>query len=150
MPCDGFIFDTALAAYLLSPTDNNYKLTRISTKYLGGEFSEAEATHLLYPVLKQELENNGMSELYYKIELPLCHVLADMERAGFAVDKQALHDFGGKLSLRIDGLRSEIWELAGEEFNINSPKQLGEVLFDKLMLPEARRQKPAGAQMPTS
>lgn len=141
LPCDGFIFDTALAAYLLSPTDNNYKLTRISTKYLGGEFSEAEATHLLYPVLKQELENNGMSELYYKIELPLCHVLADMERAGFAVDKQALHDFGGKLSLRIDGLRSEIWELAGEEFNINSPKQLGEVLFDKLMLPGGKKTK---------
>ena len=82
-----------------------------------------------------------MSELFYKIELPLCRVLADMEIVGFAVDKKALYDFGESLNYHIEQLQGSIWQHAGEEFNINSPKQLGTVLFDKLMLPSGKKTK---------
>lgn len=139
--CGGFIFDVALAAYLLDPTESGYALPRISAKYLGVEIDGAEAVFALYPVLRRRLEAVGMTELMDRIELPLCRTLADMEREGFAVDRQALSDFGAQLSAVIDDTQREIYELAGEEFNINSPKQLGEVLFEKLMLPSGKKTK---------
>lgn len=137
----GFIFDTALAAYLLDPTESNYELSRISEKYLGSGKYGAEAVFSLYPVMDSRLRNEGMSELLYKIELPLCEVLADMEQTGFTADREALYEYGKMLSVRIDTLQEEIWSLAGGEFNINSPKQLGEILFDKLMLPSGKKTK---------
>lgn len=141
LDCGGFAFDTALAAYLLDPTESGYELSRISTKYLGDAKNGAEAIFALYPVLKARLEQEGMTELFDKIELPLCEVIAHMEQVGFAVDKQALFDFGKQLSIGIDALQKDIWALAGEEFNINSPKQLGEILFEKLMLPSGKKTK---------
>lgn len=137
----GFIFDTALAAYLLQPTENDYDLTKLCENYLSKSYNGSNAVFELYPVLKRLLSDEGMWELFEKIELPLCEVLADMEREGFAVDKMALSDFGKTLLLRIDELQGQICELAGEEFNINSPKQLGEILFEKLMLPTGKKTK---------
>ena len=141
LPVEGFVFDTALAAYLLEATESDYSLERVSMRYLGCGLSGAEAIFRLYPVTAGKLKEQGMDELYYKIELPLCEVLADMECAGFAVDRKALSDFGDSLNEGIEDLRSEIFRLAGEEFNINSPKQLGEVLFEKLMLPYGKKTK---------
>ncbi|MEG0941299.1 MAG: DNA polymerase I, partial [Oscillospiraceae bacterium] len=137
----GFIFDTALSAYLLEPTENNYDLSRISAKYLGEASQGTAAVFSLCPILTERLEKEGMAELFKSIELPLCEVLAHMEAAGFAVDKAALYDFGKTLSLGIDSLQKEIWELAGHEFNVNSPKQLGVVLFDEMKLPSGKKTK---------
>lgn len=137
----GFIFDTALAAYLLDPTESGYELSRISSKYLKEEKSGTEAVFSLYPVLSERLKSEGMWDLLENIEMPLCDVLADMEKTGFAVDKKALGDFSQILSVRIDELQKDITELAGEDFNINSPKQLGTILFEKLMLPSGKKTK---------
>jgi len=138
---EGFVFDTALAAYLISPTDSKYELPSLSSRYLGFELPEAAAAFRLYPVLKDRLTELGMTTLYYEIELPLCKVLADMEHEGFLIDKKALAEFGESLSGEIEERQSRIYRLAGVEFNINSPKQLGEVLFEKLMLPAPKKTK---------
>ncbi len=141
LDCGGFIFDTALCAYLLDPTESGYELSRISAKYLGEAKLGTEAIFGVYPVLSKQLNDEGMTELLEKIELPLCEVIAHMEQKGFAVDRQALSDYGRQLSVGIDAVQAEIWALAGEEFNINSPKQLGEILFEKLMLPSGKKTK---------
>ena len=161
---DGWIFDTALAAYLLSPTDSNYALHRLTERYAGftlwqGEdesgqltlgddvrelgclLSEAAAIIALKTVLEPKLEEFGMTDLYLTAELPLCRVLAEMEHTGFYIDRQALRDFGDMLSGKITALEKAIFEQAGEEFNINSPKQLGAILFEKLMLPAPKKTK---------
>ena len=162
---DGWIFDTALAAYVISPTDNSYELSRLTERYCGfsidtqfeenDQFSlieedeagaprltvEAAAVGALMEVFSAKLKELGMEKLYYGIELPLCRVLAEMEINGFLVDRQALLDFGQSLSRRIEDLEERIYELAGEKFNINSPKQLSAVLFEKLMLPAPKKTK---------
>lgn len=137
----GFTFDTALAAYLLKPTDNSYDLKDLADTYLGAFNGEVQAVYDLSGVLKAELEKLKMLELFNGIELPLCGVLADMEYRGFLVDRGALNEFGAKLGRWTEELRDEIYRLAGEEFNINSPKQLGTILFDKLMLPPPKKTK---------
>ena len=137
----GFVFDTALAAYLLDANESEYPLSRVSARYLGQELRGAEAILRLYPVLDEKLKEYGMEKLYYEIELPLCMVLSDMERAGFYVDRKALYEFGESLNEDIDRLQKSIWQHAGHEFNINSPKQLGEVLFEELMLPSGKKTK---------
>ncbi len=136
---DGFIFDTALAGYLLDAIASDYSLPRLSQKYLGRDLDGAEAVYALYGPLSGKLDELGMGALYYDIELPLCAVLADMERAGFLVDRKALYDFGQELSAGIAALQEDIWAQAGRPFNINSPKQLGEVLFQRLQLPTGRK-----------
>ncbi len=136
---EGFVFDTALAGYLLDATASDYPLERLSRKYLGRTLSGAEAVYALYGVLAGKLEEAGMHGLYYDIELPLCPVLAEMEKTGFLVDRRALRDFGESLTGRIGALQESIWERAGENFNINSPKQLGEVLFERLHLPAGKK-----------
>ena len=139
---EGFIFDTALAAYLLEATESDYALERISVRYTGEELSGAEAVYALYPRLKVKLEELDMDKLYYNIELPLCQVLAEMEKSGFFyVDRKALYEFGESLNTGISQLQESIWRHAGHEFNINSPKQLGTVLFDELMLPYGKKTK---------
>ncbi len=150
LPRDGLIFDAALGAYLLDPSDGSYSLPRIAKKLLGRSLTEgkaegldalpllkerAEAIRSLYAHILPLLEEQGMRRLFEEIELPLCSVLADMESRGFLVDREALTRFGSTLGVEIELLQKEIYALAGEEFNINSTKKLGEILFDKLALP---------------
>ena len=138
---DGFLFDTALAAYLLDATESDYALERISVRYTGAEAAGAEAVFKLAPALDAKLRELGMDDLYYQAELPLCAVLAEMEAAGFFVDRKALYDFGESLNAGIAQLQQSIWNHAGHEFNINSTKQLGSVLFDELLLPYGKKTK---------
>ena len=150
LPREGLVFDAALAAYLLDPSDGSYTLPRIAKKLLGRSLSEtpaeglaaaealkeqAEAVRDLYAAAMPLLKEQGMLRLYEEIELPLCPVLADMERRGFRVDREALLRFGSSLGQAVEVLQSEICAMAGEDFNINSTKKLGEILFDRLGLP---------------
>ena len=141
LPTDGFVFDTALAAYLLDATAGNYDLPRLAQAYLGGEAPDAQTVWALQPVLREKMDTLGMLPLYTDIELPLCPVLARMEHTGFLVDRKALYDFGESLTSAIEQLQQSIWACAGEPFNIQSPKQLGHVLFDQLMLPAGKKTK---------
>ncbi len=163
-PIGGWDFDAALAAYLLEPTASSYDLDRLTERYcgftIGGDAdngqlslltddaqtlartaSEASALFCLRDALTPLLERDGLTKVFREIELPLCPVLARMEQAGFLVDKKALHDFGAVLSAQINTLEGQIYDEAGMKFNINSPKQLGEVLFDKLLLPAPKKTK---------
>ena len=141
LPLDEFVYDTALAAYLLDATESDYDLHRVSMRYCGAELSGAEAIYRLKPVTEEKLKELQMDKLYYEIELPLCRVLAEMQDTGFMVDRMALSAFGDSLTGSIDALRNEIYKQAGGEFNINSPKQLGEVLFERLVLPAGKKTK---------
>lgn len=160
-----WVFDTALAAYLLDATASNYDLENLCTKYCGFELhatsddetqmsllsdgqdeetaalENAAAIACLKDVLAEKLIENGMEQLYYEIELPLCTVLAEMESVGVLIDREALKAYGEGLSDGIEILQSEIYAMAGEVFNINSPKQLGTILFEKLMLPTGKKTK---------
>ena len=141
LPVEGFAFDTALAAYLLDATESDYGLERISVRYTMQESHGAEAIFKLEEPLSKKLDELGMRKLYQEAELPLCRVLAEMEQIGFFVDRKALYDFGESLNSGIEQLQESIWKHAGKEFNIQSPKQLGEVLFDELMLPSGKKTK---------
>lgn len=163
---DGFIFDTALAAYLLDATAAQYDLQRLFVSYyheelpkpvhlqddafsLLGDTAAAEAAldsyttaiDALYETLLPLLKERNMWTLYTTAELPLCRVLAEMELAGFKVDSKALTEFGQMLSAAIEQLENRIYEAAGAPFNINSPKQLGTVLFETLQLPHGKKTK---------
>ena len=141
LPTDGFVFDTALAAYLLDATAGSYDLPRLTQTYLGEELPDAQSVWALQPVLHEKMDAQAMLPLYTDIELPLCPVLARMEQAGFLVDRKALYDFGERLTSSIEQLQQSIWALAGEPFNIQSPKQLGSILFERLMLPAGKKTK---------
>lgn len=141
LPTDGFVFDTALAAYLLDATAGSYDLPRLAQTYLGEELPDVQSVWALQPVLHEKMDAQAMLPLYTDIELPLCPVLARMEQAGFLVDRKALYDFGESLTSSIEQLQQSIWALAGEPFNIQSPKQLGSVLFERLMLPAGKKTK---------
>ncbi|MCL2563339.1 MAG: DNA polymerase I [Oscillospiraceae bacterium] len=139
---EGYIFDTALAAYLLDPTVSKYEPEKLASQYLNGPLTaETQIVYDLYPVLREKLEAEKLTKVFEQIEMPLCEVLAQMEHTGFLVDRTALKAFGDKLSGWIHNVQSEIYELAGQEFNINSPKQLGQILFDVLGLPPAKKTK---------
>jgi DNA polymerase-1 len=135
-----YIFDVPLAAYLISPTDRRFDGDTLSRRYLGRGWSDGDEARL-YVALSKRLCEDGVEELYYGVELPLCRVLADMEREGVLVDREALREYGEMLAVRIDSAEGRVYELAGEVFNIGSPKQLGEVLFDKLGLPAPKKTK---------
>ncbi len=158
-------FDTALAAYLLDATASNYDLDTLCTRYCGfqlhvhedmeGQMSlldeavnvtvealeNASAIACLEEVFRTKLKEQGMEQLYYDIELPLCAVLADMESVGVLIDRDALKVYGEGLIDGIEVLQSEIYAMAGQSFNINSPKQLGVILFEKLGLPAGKKTK---------
>ena len=138
---DGFVFDTALAAYLLRATDSNYSLPLLSERYLERDLDGAAAVAALSPVLKEKLEQEQMTVLFEEIEMPLCKVLSEMEETGFLVDRQALAAFGEALNSGIAQLEEEIHALAGHDFNILSTRQLGQVLFEELMLPAGKKTK---------
>ena len=166
LPAEGFVFDTALAAYLLDATAGKYDLPRLFVSYFNQELekpvhlepdafshlgdrsaawaslhSYGAAIEALHGVLLPRLREQGMEKLYFDVELPLCRVLADMERSGFLVDGGALARFGADLSDTIDWLEQRIYAAAGQQFNINSPKQLGKVLFEDLGLPHGKKTK---------
>ena len=146
LPAGGGFFDISLAGYVLDPTTGDYSLDKLALQYLSRELPEdpaerAGAMWQLRPVLEEKLETLGLGTVYYDIDLPLCRVLAAMEDAGVAVDEKALSDFGAMLTERIDACQEAIYTDAGEEFNINSTKKLGEVLFEKLELPPVKKTK---------
>lgn len=149
--------DVMLSAYLLSANSSDYTLERLCEEYhlhcditgLPEGMDEPEIALLhrcaciepLHRVLREQIEQNNQLKLLEEIELPLSEVLAAMELCGFAVDTDALIDYGKMLDEQIQELEQRIHQLAGEEFNINSPKQLGEILFEKLGLPTRKKTK---------
>lgn len=137
-------FDTMLAAYLLSPGNSSYPLSDIYSKYCSPDVtfsSGAYAIKMLWSTLSEKLEREGMTELMSNVELPLARVLFDMERIGILLDKNGLHDYILELKEALDALRDRIYMAAGGEFNINSPKQLGELLYEKMLLPTIKKTK---------
>ncbi len=147
IPKGEFTFDTALAAYNLNPSQSDYPVSKLATNYLGISVEDgdaaacAEALWHLKPLLQQELEKNGMTGLYEEIELPLCQVLYHMERRGIAIDKNQLSQFGAMLSQRIAACEELIYSYCEERINLNSPVQLGTLLFEKLGLPPVKKTK---------
>ena len=142
-----FCFDTALAAYVLNPSQSDYPVSKLATNFLGADVQDedaqacAEALWHLQSVLRQELQKQEMERLYDDIELPLCHVLYRMEKAGVAIDREQLTQFGQMLSQRITDCEKLIFSYSNGVFNINSTKQLGELLFDQLGLPPVKKTK---------
>ena len=136
--------DILLAAYVLD-SQGGHDLDRLSMKYLNTDIStstpKALVVNRLANVILPQLEEQNSMKLYRDIELPLAGVLADMEEAGFCIDIQGLAAYGEKLKEEADALANRIYFLAGEEFNINSPKQLGDILFEKLQLPSGKKTK---------
>lgn len=167
---DGISFDTAIGAYILDPSRANYSLSELADFMLGIRLKsesdvlgkgakaasiadidsktalkfacrEAFVVDFLREAIREELKTNQQEYLYYEVEMPLIQTLADMQIAGIAVDRERLWQFAGELSERIEKISAQIYSLAGYEFNINSTKQLGEVLFEKLGLPVIKRTK---------
>ncbi len=160
-------FDTEVAEYVLDPSKSNYLLKTIALEYLhkevpdekelisktgqvdmfGGnqeQFADfaakwCQAVSELKPILENEIKRNDLAGVYYEIELPLVEVLASMEMYGFKIDSRVLTDIGSDITQRLEALKSSIYELAGEEFNVNSPAQLGVILFEKLKLPAGKK-----------
>ena len=164
-----FMFDIRIAGYLLNSVSNLYTIPDLMNQYLEKtiEIPEEKQVQMnlfdtvdnreekvdekasifaysignLYEVLKKELEKNEMLDLFNNIEMPVLEVLADMQYRGMYVDKEELIKYGDELKAKLEELTKTIHELAGEEFNINSPKQLGEILFEKLKLPVVKKTK---------
>lgn len=149
-------FDIMVAAYLLNPSKGSYTTAEIAREYLdieiegyeikGGadtqQYCESVKTVFdLKPVLENKLKELEMDKLYYEVELPLISVLADIEYEGFKVDQEMLKVLSEGFSQQIDALTVDIYTLAGEQFNINSTKQLGVILFEKLGLPAVKKTK---------
>lgn len=145
------IFDCSIAAYLLDSSKTNYMVEDLALAYLGISYSKEEhgskgafestCINALFDILRKALEDDQTIDLFNKIEIPLVFVLADMERTGVRVDKQILEDLSAELSKQIDVLTTEITNLAGESFNIDSPMQLGRILFEKLGLDVKKTKK---------
>lgn len=160
---NGVAFDTAIAAYLIDPARKDFSLAALAESYLGVTLETSEKKQLslfedegedmslyakqalaLKPIrelLAEQISKNGQEQLYYEVELPLISVLARMQMYGFRLDIDELNRFSEMLSDKIAGVEKEIHELAGHEFNINSPKQLGVVLFEELELKPVKKTK---------
>ncbi|MBE6576791.1 MAG: DNA polymerase I [Ruminococcaceae bacterium] len=137
-------FDTMLAAYVLNSGRGKYTLDDIMLAYLGTSDKSggaANAVFELYSKLKELINTEDEQNLLYGVEIPLSRVLADMELSGFKIDVDGIIAYGEELGETAEALKERIYTLAGEEFNVNSPKQLGEVLFEKLGLPSAKKTK---------
>ena len=142
-----FAFDTALAAYLLNPSQSDYPVSKLATNFLGLTVEDTDATGCaeavwhLRTALQEELKQQQMEALYFDIELPLCDVLYRMEKAGVAIDKEQLQQFGEMLAQRISDCEAQIYAYSDGVFNINSTKQLGQLLFETLGLPPVKKTK---------
>ena len=134
-------FDVLLAAYVINSSDSAPSLAKIAGAHLGAPTESAEAIFRLIAPLTARMEADGCLELYEMMEFPLARVLYNMEKRGFLVDRNALQAFSVALEIAAAGDMAEIYRMAGHEFNINSPKQLGEVLFDELKLPFFKKTK---------
>ena len=138
-------FDTMLAAYVDDSSSGSYELDRLITSYLGEVRNEnipdAVYVGMMWQRIEEKLRESGQLSLLYDIEMPLASVLCDMETVGCRVDCEGIKKYGEELDGIASALESRIYMAAGEEFNINSPKQLGEVLFEKLMLPSGKKTK---------
>ncbi len=138
---------TQIYSYLLRPTTANHNFADVVMRQFnvmlgGGPGERADYLHRLAPVLRAAVEEQQLEGVYEKIDLPVAAVLAEVERVGIRVDPQALEAMSQTMEKEVRRLEKEIWELAGVEFNVNSPTQLAEILFDKLNLqPPARRGK---------
>ena len=140
-------FDADIAGYLLNSTSSEYSIERLCGEYSVkyhmdlGENADIVSLHELTARLSNELEETGMTNLFYDIELPLTAVLASMEVDGVLIDENGVRDFGVKLKSDLSSLEAEIFRLSGKEFNISSPKQLGDILFEELGLPSKKKTK---------
>lgn len=145
-------FDVHVAAYLLNPLKSSYEPEDVAHEYLDLTIDtrlpeekkccyEAYTMYRTASVLREKLRETGMEVLFDEIEMPLVFALFDMEQAGVKVEADALKEYGKDLGVQIEKLETEIYELAGESFNINSPKQLGIVLFEHLELPHGKKTK---------
>ena len=139
------LYDLMLAAYLANSAKSNFELSTLVSDYLG-EVVNADSPRVsyylrLYPLLSERLAADGQAELLDSLEMPLALVLADMETAGFRIDREGIARYGEQLGEVAAVLEGQIAFHAGKRFNINSPKQLGEVLFDTLGLPHAKKTK---------
>ena len=146
----GMKLDTSLAGYILNPSANGYNPLRLCEEYkapiprvktdlpLAQECAVMKAVSIR---LTTEIEANGQEYLLYNVEMPLAEVLASMEHLGFMVDRKGIADFTQRISTELKNIQTEIYDLAGEEFNINSPKQLGVILFEKMGLPAKKKTK---------
>lgn len=144
-------FDVTLAGYLCSPSSNSYDIQRLAGEYLkkmpevevneDENYLEVAMADMLYPVLFKEIEKTGMSMLLNEIEIPLARVLAEMELEGFRLDTEGISKMRDSLNERTKELEQQIYELAGETFNIKSPAQLGVILFEKLGLKSGKKTK---------
>lgn len=146
----GKVSDIMIAAYILNPSANDYSPVRVAQEYAAvvPEIEADNSVALKAAVLKgawskviEKIEENDQLSLLYDIEMPLSKVLASMEITGFLVDRESIAQYGDVLQAKVDELVTQIYDLAGEEFNINSPKQLGVVLFEKLGLPAKKKTK---------
>ncbi|MBR3988181.1 MAG: DNA polymerase I [Clostridia bacterium] len=143
------VFDVSLAAYLLSPSSTDYSIERLCTEYsvvlpelIGEGVSKEQAAHWeVYLKLKKQIEEKEQLKLLCDIEIPLANVLARMENLGFAVDAKGIEDYAVVISEKLKNMEQEIYKEVGYEFNINSPKQLGEALFVKLEIPTGKKTK---------
>lgn len=140
--------DIMLSAYVLNPA-SSFDLPRLALEYLGAvsvpEGSEAQVIYTIYEKISEKLKEIPEAErLLYHIEMPLSAHLADMEINGFRIDVEGLKEYGENLSMLLSDLENRIYFSAGEEFNINSPAQLGKILFEKLGLPAAKKTKTGG------
>ena len=146
---NGFEFDTAIASYIIDSSKGQYPLSDVIMTYVGDEIQKGEdelkygAAYIetLYKILVDKIKEEKMEELYYNVEHPLIYVLASMEDEGFEVDETILDELAVKFKKEIDIVQKEIYEMADIEFNINSPKQLGKILFEKLDLPVIKKTK---------
>ena len=144
----GSVFDTLLAGYLLNPSASGYEPLRLAREYgvpvpdgIPEEASTAAVMPGLADTLERKIAENGQTSLLNDIEVPLAHVLARMENVGFAVDADGIRAFGESLDQKIEENQRQVYDTVGYEFNINSPKQLGEALFEKLGLEHGKKTK---------
>ncbi len=143
LACAPLYHDIMLGAYVLDPGEGSFDFERLCYKFAGqrAETPDPITVYRIYQVIEQKIKDNEQTELMYDIEMPLAGVLANMEARGFQVDIEGLDQYGRRLESLANQYKERIYFHAGCEFNINSPKQLGDILFERLMLPNGKRTK---------